>query len=224
MNNLDKLIELINKENIFPKDLNMEEKELLFSSYLLSSDTKGVDEKFLYIQDQYLHEKNCNNITYKQASQMKVINSLDIVTDLLVVFSENLILNNSSLCDIEKMNTSIDSQLIIRGGLQIKEQLYNQYERDMFVIYYRKPYLIKSENLNAKNVAKLLIDTKCDNLECGEKLSANIDNLLEWVKTKAVSNAVVDVSSLPSSLKHDKKFIKNIKNTLKSSKIKLFYV
>lgn len=225
MESLDKIIDLINKENYFSRELTDDEKKIFFNIYLLTTDTKNVDERFIYLQDKYLSElyganKRLFDVKSRSVNAETV---LDIETDLLVVFSHNLLVDGEDLMRSSESAIGIDNKLICRGGLQVRSEFYNLLEDDGFVISYTNPYLVNGYNLPAKNVAKLMYDNKLDLEEIIEKLSKNLENLVVLIKNMDIDNCVVVFDSLPNDIKNDKKFKKYIKNTLKIAKIKIFF-
>lgn len=213
MKNIEKLINLINKENLFP-NLSENNFEEFFGIYLLSCNIDDIDENFIHLQNEYLKNKYSDKIVeYKLA--MKSINSpLDIKTDLLIIFSENLIIDAGA---IYSGKYSMDNELIIRGGVEIKENIYRQYEQDRFVLNFRRPYIFDGVNMPAKVMAKILVDTKCDHLDSEQKILGSIDNLLVWIKENKITDCVLCLNNFT---KNNKKIEKYIKKALKSAKIK----
>jgi len=130
------------------------------------------------------------------------------------VFSENVLIDAYAIYNNCK---SIDNELIVRGGVELKECLYQEYEQDRFVLTYKRPYIIGGHNLCATKVAKILIDNVCESNVRDEKILESIDNLGEWLKNNKINNCVI---CFDNSTKNNKIVKKHLKNTLKSNKIK----
>ncbi|MBR2969607.1 MAG: hypothetical protein IKC49_00955, partial [Clostridia bacterium] len=139
---------------------------------------------------------------------------LNIDTDLLVVFSENILIDTAAIYNNSK---SINNELIVRGGVELKKCLYREYEQDRFVLTYRRPYIVDGHNLCATKVAKILIDIVCESNVRDEKILESIDNLGEWLKNNKINNCVI---CFDNSTKNNKTVKKHLKNTLKTNKIK----
>lgn len=213
MKNVEKLINLINKENLFP-NLSENNFEEFFDIYLLSCDIVDIDDNFIHLQNEFLKDKYVNKIVDYKLAKKSNPSPLDIETDLLIIFSKNLIVDADA---IYNGDNSLDNELIIRGGVEIKEKFYRQFEQDRFVSNYKRPYIIDGANLAAKYVAKILIDTKCDPENGDQKLLDSINNLVEWIKNNKVDNCAICFNNL---IKNNKKIEKYIKKALKTSKIK----
>ena len=213
MKNIDKLINLINKENLFP-NLSHDNFEDFFNIYLLSCDIAEIDETFICLQDEYLKSKYKDCVVDFKSAKKGFDSPLDIDTDLLIVFSENVLIDAYAIYNNCK---SIDNELIVRGGVGLKECLYQEYEQDRFVLTYKRPYIIGGHNLQAKTVVKILVDNVSESNIRDEKILKSIDGLREWLDGNKINNCVIYFDNVT---KNNKIVKKHLKNTLKSNKIK----
>ena len=222
---IDKIFEIINKENIYPNNLTDKDKYLLFCIYVLTCDVYDIDDKFLYLQNQML--KNLaekKSIDFNEAVKKKnVIDEYSVKTDLLILFTNNVISSaNSPYFKVEDLNM-VDNRLLLEGGVQLKQELYRLYEKNGFIINYYEPYIVRSDVMNVKYVMKIAIDNKCSIDDSYQKLINALHNSQEKIEELNINNAVVKISNIDESFLNNKKIIKNIKKTiLKSLKNVIF--
>lgn len=216
MSKIDALFELINKENVYPVDLDEQSKALVVESYVLFGEIGAVDSKFDKLYKEYLIDRHSENVLFKNAK--KEFDPLNIVTDLLIIVSDDLMSNYN---DYLNGQYSIDNELVLRGGAQFRNSLNELYTEDRYILSYSHPYIVGGENLNAKTVAKILVNTKLDMVERNEVFINALNNLQEELKEKTYSNCIVVIKD---RLNLNKNCEKTLKKMLKIAKIKNYLI
>ena len=211
-NLLDEILNILLKESEikFNTEVSQSEKVSVFNALMITRPVGYLDEEFLKLQDKYLKINltdnviDVENLAFKNKIADVDANMFDLKTDMLVVFSKNLLSGaNLDVCDI-------DNQLVLKAGLQFNEDLSKEYIVDKGVLKYDKPYIVKTDNLHSSYVAKLLYGAEL------MMLTTAVEKVFDFAINKNLKNITFDFNNLYfADVDKIKKEIKNISKNKK---------
>lgn len=146
---------LIKESGIKPSfDYTKLNKRSLLNNLLLLHATENLGDYFYSLQDKLLSsesEKSVNvmALKYKKDIAYTKADVTNINADMVVYFSENVI-------DVS-MEETMDNKILLKAGLQVGADLYQQHKENGFLPDYNSPYITDAYNLPANFLAKVLI-------------------------------------------------------------------
>jgi len=208
---LDEMLKILSKENEakLPEDLDLQDKIWLLDNLMIMRTCGDLREDFLALQDKYLMKKNSSwlenvsKLKYKKNIAYYTESILKLNADMILIFSSNIFVDM-------KVKDCIDNELILHGGLQIKEELYNQL-REEKNISLDSPYIINSYNLFSKKISKIIIPNNSINNFNNTKNA--IQELIMYIKENKYKSLAIAFGGEV----RDDEIMKNILNEINSS-------
>lgn len=198
------------KDAEMPVQTNLSKAEIdnFLHTLIVLHSTEACHEKLILLQNKFLNFYNEQNRRRVDASLFKhgvyEIDDapLDYEADILVVASKTPVEDVESLMN---NRPSIDNEILFRAGVEIKSELVSSLKAGRELLF------AHGFNLNAKNIAKILID----GLSL-ERVLELINKLFEHAESIKASVIVLDLSALKNKENYEK-FLKTLKKYLKNA-------
>ncbi len=198
------------KDAEMPVQTNLSEAEIdnYLRTLIVLHSTEACHEKLILLQNKFLNfyneqnERRVDASLFKQGVYEIEDDPLNYEADILAVASKILIEDVESLMNSKP---SIDNEILFRAGVEIKGELVSSLKDG------REMLFANGFNLNAKRVAKILID----GLSL-ERVLELINKLFERAALIKASVIVLDLSALKNKENY-KKFLKTLKKYLKNA-------
>lgn len=146
---------LIKESGVKPSfDYTKLNKRSLLNNLLLLHATENLGDYFYSLQDKLLSSErekpvNVMALKYKKDIAYTKADVTNINADMVVYFSESVI-------DVN-MEETMDNLILLKAGLQMGADLYQQHKENGFLPDYNSPYITDAYNLPANFLAKVLI-------------------------------------------------------------------
>ena len=136
---LDEMLNILCKESEIklPKNLSITDKRDVLNNLMLIRPTGYLDEYFVNLQNEFLKREmqdkliSLDNIKYNKKGMFISADILNLKADMIVIFTYRL------FADVNLGTDNIDTELILRGGVNINE--------DFAKIYYDKALKIRDD-------------------------------------------------------------------------------
>lgn len=214
----EKILNILLKEcemKIDTANLSREKRRWIINTLMLMRADESLSEDFLALQDKLLLSENKANLldltTKKFFGQIHEENG-----DLLNSNAELLVVITNSYMDENFNQTSLMSRLILKGGLELKQDIFILKRKNEILKNRNEFSIIPARNLNAKNVLILRLEEQ-DNLPY---FIDALDFIFDYTKKNNVKNIGVIVDNF----NFDFDILKEIKRAGKKNKrVKIFY-
>ncbi len=158
---IDEMIDFLIKENGIKPDfdyLKLNKRNLLNNLLLLHA-TENLGDYFYSLQDKLLASENDKTfnvlaLNYKKDIAYAKADVTNINADMVVYFAKDII-------SLEMTETS-DNKIMLKAGVQVGADLYQQYKENGFLPDYNSPYITEAYNLPANYLAKILVSEEVD--------------------------------------------------------------
>ena len=225
---LDEMLNILCKESEIklPKNLSITDKRDVLNNLMLVRPIGYLDEYFVNLQNEFLKREmqdkliSLDNIKYNKKGMFISADILNLKADMIVIFTYRL------FADVNLGTDNIDTELILRGGVNINEDFAKIYYDNNAVNSYKEPYIVPGYNLPSQYVAKILLPDISKKMlkEDEDNLKQSISNLFDFIKTKKLKIVAIDLTNFSKQNSGESlgKFVIDecLKN-LKSKKIKI---
>ena len=199
---IDELLSILTKENEqkLPENLTDSDKRWLLNNLMLMRTMGYLDETFLSKQDRLLSSENIakgiievDNFKFKKNMMFSNLDITQLKTDAIVIFTSSLFgkLYNHIKC--------IDNTILLKGGLQINEDLTFLLRASNGLIDYRAPYIVEGHNLPTRNIVKIMLSELYSDFTQIEKdrLKDCLNNLFKIAKENQWKSIAFELSEFP---------------------------
>lgn len=225
---LDEMLNILCKESEIklPKNLSIEDKREVLNNLMLIRPIGYLDEYFVNLQNKFLKREmqdkliSLDNIKLNKKGTIISADIFNLKADMIVIFTYRL------FADVNLGTDNIDTELILRGGVNINEDFAKIYYDNNAVYSYKEPYIVPGYNLPSQYVAKILLPDISKKMlkEDEDNLKQSISNLFDFIKTKKLKIVAIDLTNFSkqnSGEYLDKFVIDECLKNLKSKKIKI---
>ena len=225
---LDEMLNILCKESEIklPKNLSITDKRDVLNNLMLIRPIGYLDEYFVNLQNEFLKREmqdkliSLDNIKLNKKGTIISADIFNLKADMIVIFTYRL------FADVNLGTDNIDTELILRGGVNINEDFAKIYYDNNAVYSYKEPYIVPGYNLPSQYVAKILLPDISKKMlkEDEDNLKQSISNLFDFIKTKKLKIVAIDLTNFSKQNSGESlgKFVIDecLKN-LKSKKIKI---
>ena len=225
---LDEMLNTLCKESEIklPKNLSITDKRDVLNNLMLIRPIGYLDEYFVNLQNEFLKREmqdkliSLDNIKLNKKGTIISADIFNLKADMIVIFTYRL------FADVNLGTDNIDTELILRGGVNINEDFAKIYYDNNAVYSYKEPYIVPGYNLPSQYVAKILLPDISKKMlkEDEDNLKQSISNLFDFIKTKKLKIVAIDLTNFSKQNSGESlgKFVIDecLKN-LKSKKIKI---
>lgn len=225
---LDEMLNILCKESEIklPKNLSITDKRDVLNNLMLVRPISYLDEYFVNLQNEFLKREmqdkliSLDNIKYNKKGMFISADILNLKADMIMIFTYRL------FADVNLGTDNIDTELILRGGVNINEDFAKIYYDNNAVYSYKEPYIVPGYNLPSQYVAKILLPDISKKMlkEDEDNLKQSISNLFDFIKTKKLKIVAIDLTNFSkqnSGESLEKFVIDECLKNLKSKKIKI---
>lgn len=225
---LDEMLNILCKESEIklPKNLSITDKRDVLNNLMLIRPIGYLDEYFVNLQNEFLKREmqdkliSVDNMKLNKKGMFISADILNLKADMIVIFTYRL------FADVNLGTDNIDTELILRGGVNINEDFAKIYYDNNAVYSYKEPYIVPGYNLPSQYVAKILLPDISKKMlkEDEDNLKRSISNLFDFIKTKKLKIVAIDLTNFSkqnSGESLEKFVIDECLKNLKSKKIKI---
>lgn len=225
---LDEMLNILCKESEIklPKNLSITDKRDVLNNLMLIRPIGYLDEYFVNLQNEFLKREmqdkliSLDNIKLNKKGTIISADIFNLKADMIVIFTYRL------FADVNLGTDNIDTELILRGGVNINEDFAKIYYDNNAVYSYKEPYIVPGYNLPSQYVAKILLPDISKKMlkEDEDNLKQSISNLFDFIKTKKLKIVAIDLTNFSkqnSGESLEKFVIDECLKNLKSKKIKI---
>ncbi len=209
-NPLDEMLYILSKEceQPIPNNLTDYDKRYLINMLMVIRTPGYLDERFLELQDEILKKESnekCYDFSLVKFKKHFALTRRDI-TDLKIdaICCETMSIVGNMIPNIK----CLDNQILLKGGLQIREECNKFNDENKFIVKYGSAFCVSGYNLPANNVIKLILPhiDLCNQYYI-DKISNAIVSALDIIRAKKINKFAINISI-------DKRF--NISNEIYS--------
>lgn len=225
---LDEMLNILCKESEIklPKNLSITDKRDVLNNLMLIRPIGYLDEYFVNLQNEFLKREmqdkliSVDNMKLNKKGTIISADIFNLKADMIVIFTYRL------FADVNLGTDNIDTELILRGGVNINEDFAKIYYDNNAVYSYKEPYIVPGYNLPSQYVAKILLPDISKKMlkEDEDNLKQSISNLFDFIKTKKLKIVAIDLTNFSkqnSGESLEKFVIDECLKNLKSKKIKI---
>ncbi len=211
------MLKILLKECEIKIDINQfepnEYRDMIEKLVLMRSDF-NVSEEYKSLEDKLLSCENKSNLL--NLSKQKFFGRIKIVEESLIDSNADLLILITYSYFSEDFNSdSVNSKIILKAGLQLKQDLYTEQKKNNFNLSNKSISIVKGRNLNAKYLSIICLPNESDI----EDLNLYFSKLVEFTIDNKLKNIVIIIDKFQNDLN----FINSIKNISKiNKKLKIF--
>ncbi len=224
---VEEMLNILCKESEIklPQNLSNGDKRAVLKDLMLVRPMGDLNEYFIELQNALLSREMraraiaVDDFKFSKKKCFYSADILDLKVDMIVVFTDKLFAN------FNPDEIDINAELILRGGVNINEDLAKIYYENKAVYSYKEPYIVSGYNLACQYVAKILLPNSGEEMlvEDIDNLRQCVSELFDFVKEKKFHIIAIDLSNISkyhSKLALEKWVVDESLKNLKSKKIK----